>query len=101
MANQRVVLNRQEAELVAISLCIESRKLRNLAIEFEKAMDEMVPEWQGRCGKSFAEAAKKVQDGFDLNSLALAQMVTDATGSRSALADQDRMAARVIDSMTP
>ena len=85
-------------EIVALTGALrrDSVKLKDLGDKYKKMMDAMASVWQGSSGKSFAEAAGRVEAGFVVNRSVLEQMVVDVTNSQKSIADQDDLTAKAI-----
>ena len=66
-------------------------------IKYKKTMDEMSNAWQGSSGKSFAEAARRMEAGYATYKSALEQIINDVTAMQITMTNQDILTAQSID----
>ena len=96
---EKIVLDSPEITAQIAALRSASNKLKETGDKYKKMMDEMASGWQGSSGKSFAEAAGRVESGFVINRSVLEQMTYDVTASQKSLVDQDTMTGKSVASM--
>jgi len=82
------------------SLKRASGDLDKTGTKYKKKMDDMAGSWQGSSGKSFAEAAGRVEAGYIINRSVLEQMIHDVTAAVKSMTEQDTMTGRTVSTMT-
>ena len=96
----KILLNIPEIASQESSLRRTSGVLKEAGDKYKKKMDAMSSVWQGSSGKSFAEAAGRVEAGFVINRSVLEQMLYDVAASQKALVEQDTVTAKSVSSMS-
>lgn len=100
MPQNKIELNIPEVEAQEKALRSAADSLDETGIKYLKMMDEMVGAWQGISGKSFAEAAKRVEAGYTINKSILEQMIFDVTAAQESMTDQDALTAQSVTATT-
>jgi len=96
----RITINIQEIAAQAGALRSASDRLKEVGKSYKKAMDTMVRDWQGSSGRSFAEAAGRVQAGYTINSSVVEQLIYDVTRASRGMVEADRMRSRRVATMS-
>ena len=96
---QKIIYNIPEIAVQTSALQRASGTLKEAGDKYQKMMDAMSNEWQGGSGKSFAEAAGRVEAGFVANRTALEQLIYDISGTKEILSGQDESNAKAIKSI--
>ena len=96
---QKLVMDLPEGLVLKNALKRDSNTLKDTGDKYKKSMDAMASVWQGASGKSFAEAAGRVEAGFVINRSVLEQMINDVTTAQKSMSEQDAQGAKTVNSM--
>jgi len=72
------------------------QRLQEIGTKYKEGMDSMSSSWQGESGKSFAEAAGRVEAGFVVNRTALEVLIRGGSGATRFLAQRDEAIGRSV-----
>jgi len=90
MSSQKVVLlNNPELTSQANALQSACNELSKIETKYKNKMDNMAGDWWGESGKSFAEAAGRVEAGYTVNRTVLEQMIYDVKESQKTITERD------------
>ena len=92
----KIMINSPDIETQTSTLRNLSNKLKNTGDNYKKMMDDMSNAWKGSSGKSFSEAAGRVEAGFVINRAVLEQMIYDATMAQESIVQHDTLTARKV-----
>jgi len=95
--SDRIVINNPEITAQTNVLQNASGTLKDIGDRYKGRMDAVSSEWHGNSGKSFAEAAGRVESGYIVNKSVLDQMINDAKRAQSSMNDQDAQSAKSVD----
>ncbi|MCL2152222.1 MAG: WXG100 family type VII secretion target [Oscillospiraceae bacterium] len=96
--SQKIFLNIPEVETQASALRRHCDRLKDTGDKYQKMMDAMSNAWKGSSGRSFSEAAGRVEAGFVINRSVLEQMIYDVTATRQSITAQDTLTAKSVES---